>query len=68
MLSPNIVNNPPWSAKRNLTLARNFLVDDKITASHQTNDQTKDDDDDDDDDDEPYVSVNKPSSWSRKAC
>ena len=64
MLSPNIVNNPPWSAKRNLTLARNFLVNDKITASHQTND----DDDDDDDDDELYVSVNKPSSWPGKAC
>ena len=67
MLSPNIVNNPPWSAKRNLTLARNFLVYDKITASHQTNDQTKDDDDDDDDD-EPYVSVNNPSGWPGKAC
>ena len=65
MLSPNIVNNPPWSAKRNLALARNFLVDDKITGSHQTNDQTKDDDDDDD---ELYVSVNKPSSWPGKAC
>ena len=48
----------------NLTLARNFLVNDKITASHQTHDQTNDDDDDD----ELYVSVNKPSSWSGKAC